>query len=157
MTINLRYTEPILKKAILYYMQREYLKKCLWLFVLAALVLATDFLVDNAWYRAFTVVPVLVLPTLFLCGYWLRIKDSLKKFALLDDGRVTLTLNESSVSTESEVGKSEVKWKMFAELWEFLSAYLLLFTNRHFLTLPKDQTPPEAVAFIREHLKPGGA
>ena len=157
MTIKLRYAEPLMKEVIAYYIRREYMGKCIWLFVLAVLLPLTDFVVADFWYSVFTALPAFALLALFVFGYQARIQDSLKKLAALDDGKVTLTLGEATVSTESEIGKSEVKWKMFTELWECRSAYLLVFTNRHFLTLPKDQVTHEAIAFIRAHLKPSRA
>ena len=89
---------------------------------------------------------------MFGLGYWYRIRESLKKLALLDNGNAIMTLSESGVALESEIGKSELKWKTFTELWEFHTNYLLLFTDYNFLTLPKDQVSPEFVAFIKEHL-----
>ena len=55
---------------------------------------------------------------------------------------------------ESAIGKSEMKWLLFTELWEFQSNYLLLYSNHQFITLPKDQVNPEFIAFISAHLKP---
>jgi len=152
MTIVLHYTESVLKGAIWNFIKRVYFKKMVGLSIIAIGVLISALFLDSPWLQAFTVVPVAAIPAMLGLGYWYRIRESLKKLALLDNGNATMTLSESGVALESEIGKSELKWKTFTELWEFQTNYLLLFTDFNFLTLPKDQVPPEFVAFIKEHL-----
>jgi hypothetical protein len=155
MTVALRYDRPILKRAIGDYIKRVYLKKMVWMSIAAFLILVFSFsCIETPWLKAFSVVPAVTIPVMLILGYWLRVQESLKRLVLLDNGKLSLSVNESGVTVESAIGKSETKWKIYTELWEFATNYLLFYANHQFITLPKDQVNPEFIAFIRAHLKP---
>ena len=117
------------------------------------IVIFSFFLADNPWLQAFSVVPALAIPSMLILGYWFRIQESLKRLALLENGILSLTVDESSITVESAIGKSAMKWLLFSELWEFPTNYLLLYSNHQFITLPKDQITPDLINFIRGRLK----
>jgi hypothetical protein len=155
MTVTLHYTQSIMKQAIGNYIKRVYLKRMLWLSIGALGLVTYSFaFIDSPWLQACTVVPVVTIPAMLVLGYWFRLGHSLKALALLKNGRVKMTLSDSSITLESAIGKSETNWKIYTELWEFPTNYLLFYTNYQFLTLPKDQVSAEFIAFIRSHLKP---
>jgi hypothetical protein len=155
MTATLHYTQSILKQAIGNYIQRVYLKRMLWLSIGAiGLVIYSFSFVDSPWLQACAVVPVVAIPVMLVLGYWFRLGHSLKALNLLENGKVKMTLNDSSITIESAIGKSETNWKIYTELWEFPTNYLLFYTNFQFLTLPKDQVSTEFIDFIKRHLKP---
>jgi hypothetical protein len=85
----------------------------------------------------------------------MRMRESLRRFRLLDHGRVTMTVRDAGVAIESAIGKSETTWKIYGQLWEFPSEYLLFYHGEQFITLPKDHLPPDFIAFIRAHLGRG--
>lgn len=153
MTIEFHYTESILKQAIGDYIKRGHLKQFIELMVLSVVVLICAFFINEPWVQAFTVVLIVTIPLLIVMGYWMRIRESLKRFRLLEDGKALITLDESGVKFESAVGKSEIKWHIFTKLWEFPAEYLLFYSNNQFLTLPRSQVSPEFIEFIRKHLK----
>jgi hypothetical protein len=155
MTVTLHYDRPILTRAVGNYIKRFYLKKMLWLSIAVILIVVFAFTcVDSPWLQAFSVVPALAIPAMLFLGYGFRIQEGLKRLALLDNGKLSLSVDESGITVESAIGKSEMKWLLFTELWEFPSNYLLLYGNHQFITLPEDQVNPEFIASIRGHLKP---
>jgi len=50
------------------------------------------------------------------------------------------------------MGKSDMKWLLFTELWEFPTNYLPLYANHQFITLPRDQVTTAFIGFIRDKL-----
>jgi hypothetical protein len=119
---------------------------------LAVSILLGALFLASPWLEAFTVVPVISFPAMFIMGYCLRIRDSLKKLSLLDNGEVVITLTDSSLNVESAMGKSEMNWKLFSELWEFQTVYLLFYHGYQFITLPKAQVTPEFMEFIKTRI-----
>jgi hypothetical protein len=152
MTVDLRYTTSIMKQAIGSFIQRFYFKHLLGASAAAVFLLASALFVNAVWYWTCILIPILMIPSLLGLGYWVRLSRSLKKLAQLDDGKATISLTDKAVTVESAIGKSEIEWKVFTELWEFQTNYLLLFTDHNFITLPKNQINPEFAAFIRSHL-----
>lgn len=153
MTTSLRYDRPLLKQAVANYIKRIYLKRMVWMTIaIIALVIFAFTCTDSPWLQAFTIVPAVFLPAMLAVGYVVRIIQSLQRLNLLDDGRVTVTATDASFNIESAIGKSEMNWKLFSELWEFPEMYLLLYNNNQFITLPKDQVQFVLIDFIRGKL-----
>jgi YcxB-like protein len=152
MTITLHYTEAVLRNAIVGYLWRAFIKNLLVPSILAIAVLVLALFWGSPWLQAFTVVPIIMIPTMFALGYWIRIRESLKRFRRLEDGQVHLTINDSGVIAESSIGKSETTWAIYTHLDEFPECYLLFYSGSQFITLPKDQVSPEFVPFIRNNL-----
>jgi hypothetical protein len=152
MTVTIAYTEKDFQRAILHYIGRTYLKRLLLPSIVAVVLVLVAFQLGPDWLDAVAVMLVVVIPAMLALGYWMRIRESLRRFRLLDHGRVTLTLSEMGVVAESANGKSETRWKIYDRLWEFSTEYLLFYHGEQFITLPKDQVPPEFIAFIRAHL-----
>ena len=125
----------------------------LWMSIAMIFVLVFFFSFEvSPWLQAFGVVTALTIPTILVLGYWFRIQESLKRLSLLDNGRLSVTASESGLTVESATGKSEMKWLLFSELWEFPTNYLLLYANHQFITLPKNQVTPAFIDFIRGKL-----
>jgi len=156
MTVTIAYTEQDFKRAILHYIGRAFLKRILPPSIVLLISAGLAFWTGSAWLQACMVMIVLVIPAMLALGFWLRIRESLRRFRLLDHGRVTLTLSDASVAVESAAGRSETPWKIYGTLWEFPTEYLLFYHGEQFITLPRDKVPPEFIAFIRSHL-PGGS
>jgi hypothetical protein len=152
MTANLRYDRSILKQAIGNFIKRVYLKRFVWLSIVAVLIVIISLYSDSPWIEAFGCVPALTIPTMIALAFWFRFQESLKRLSRLDNGHASMTLSDSCITLESAVGKSEMKWFLFTELWEFPTNYLLLYSSNQFLTLPKDQVTPEFIGFIRDKL-----
>ena len=153
MTAVLHYSKPVLKEAIGCYIKRTYLKRGLWMSVVVVIILVSSLFLQSPWLQAFSVVPVLALPIMFLLGYYLRIKESLKRLDLLEDGKVAVTVTDACLTIESKIGKSEMNWPIFTELWEFQKVYLLFYHSYQFITLPKNQVTPDYIAFIKTKLQ----
>ena len=152
MTITIAYTEQDFRCAILHYIGRNYLKRLLLPSIVAVVLVFVAFQFGPDWLNAVTVMLVFVIPAMLVLGYWLRIRESLRRFRHLDHGRLTLTLSESGVVAESASGKSETPWKIYGELWEFSTEHLLFYSGEQFITLPKDRVPPDFIAFVRAHI-----
>jgi hypothetical protein len=155
----MRYNRAILKRAVSNYIKRLYVKKMVWLSVATILIVVFAFTcTDSSWLQLLAIVPAVAVPAMLVLGYSFRIQESLKRLELLDGGKITFTVTDASFNVDSALGKSEMSWKLFSELWEFPTNYLLLYTNHQFITLPKKQVPSEFIDRIRAKLptKAGG-
>ena len=153
MTAALCYNRALLKQAICNYIKRVYLKRMLWMSIAMIFVLVSFFFFEvSPWLQAFGIVTALTIPTMLILGYWFRIQESLKRLALLDNGRFSVTVSDSGLTVESAMGKSDMKWLLFTELWEFPTNYLPLYANHQFITLPRDQVTTAFIGFIRDKL-----
>jgi hypothetical protein len=152
MTIEVRYTKSIMRRAILDFLGRLYVKNLLVPTFLAIIMLVVVCLQDWIWLKAIIIVTALMIPSMLIAGYILRIRQSFKRLELLNDGRVIMTANDAGLSIESASGKAELIWKAYTGIWEFPEEYLLLMGEAQFITLPKSQTPPEFIEFIRQKL-----
>ena len=151
MTVTLHYTEAIFRRAIAHYLQRCLRRQ--WL-TLVLLVVSTTlaFFTGSPWLEAFIVVPLLSVPAMFALGYWLRIRESLARFRLLNGGQVIFSVDDEGTKIESAIGRSESRWKIYTDLWDFPENHLLFYGEGQFITLPRDQVPLEMITFIREKL-----
>ena len=152
MTVTIVYTEPIFQSAILSFLKRTYFKRMLLPSILALALLLLAFWSGSPWLEAATVMLVLVIPGMFVLGYWLRTRESLRRFRLLDHGRMTMTVSETGVAIESAAGKSETPWNIYNDLWEFPETCLLFYSGPQFITLPTNQVSTDFIAYIRAHL-----
>jgi hypothetical protein len=152
MTATIVYTERIFRRAILHYLWRAYLKRLLAPSIVGVALLVVAFCLDSPRLEASAVMLVLVIPAMMALGYWLRIRESLRRFRMLDHGRMIMAVSDAGVAIESALGKSETPWKIYGELWEFPTEHLLFYHGAQFITLPRDQVAPEFITYIRAHL-----
>ena len=151
MTVTLRYTEAIFRQAIVLYLQRC-LRRQWPIGVLLPVSVSLAFFTGSTWLQAFVCVPLLALPAMFALGYWLRIRQSLDRLRLLNGGQVIFSVDDEGPTIESSIGKSESRWKIYTDLWEFPGYHLLFYGQSQFITLPRNQVPPEMITFIRQKL-----
>ena len=150
MTTTVHYDRRMLQAANLAYIRKVYLKHLLWSSLLAIGLLIYAFSAPNdSWFRSFIIVTVLFIPSVGILGYFMRIRHSLKILDLLEDGEVIFTFDDGGVGSESAIAKTQLKWTMFSDLWEVPEAYLLVYTNHQFITLPKTQVNSNVIEYIR--------
>jgi hypothetical protein len=147
MNTTVRYDIPVLRAAIAAYIKRVYLKHLILPTILGLALLVYAFYETSPWLRAFIVVTVLLIPSVIILGYWMRVRHSLRILSILEDGKVSFSIGDDGLTTSSAIGTSCMAWKVFSEIWDTPKSHLLLYTNHQFVTLPKDQVSPE---FIQE-------
>lgn len=152
MKFTIRYDEPLMRRVIGDYIKASYRRRMMGVSVVVILGFALSFFVGSVWLRALWLAVLVFLPLMGVLAYAMRVRQSLRILGMLDDGRVEFTLDDEGVTTESALGRSLLKWNAFSELMDTPKAQLLLYTNSQFLTLPKDQTPAEAIAEIERRL-----
>jgi hypothetical protein len=149
MTIQIRYTEAILRRAIWNFVRRTVLNRLIIPSIILLCILAFSMTLDSPFIQGIAIFSILLVPAMFALVYWQRMQESLKRFRMLDHGRVIITLSEDGVFAESAIVKSETKWSFYSDLWEFRDDYLLMYNESQFITLPKDQMSDEFIQFIR--------
>ncbi len=152
MKFAIRYDHALMRGVIGDYIKAQYSRQMLGVAVIAVLGFGLSFLMEGVWLRAMWLAVLVFLPLMGVLAYAMRVRQSLRILGMLDDGRVEFTLDDEGVTTESALGRSLLKWNAFSELMDTPQAQLLLYTNSQFITLPKDQTPGEAIAEIEGRL-----
>ena len=64
--------------------------------------------------------------------------------------------DDEGVSTRSDLGASEIKWKLVKKAWAFPEVWLLFVTNNQYITLPTKDLGSEAEQFIRQKIEESG-
>lgn len=153
MKTSIRYTESILKRAIIAYIRRVYMKNLIGATLLAILLMVLAFHLQSTWLRSLIIVAVGLIPGILVLGYGLRIKQSLKIIDRLDDGRIDIEIDDEGLTTVSAVGQSKLAWGIFTEIVDTPAAMLLMYTNQQFITLPKAQISADFMAAINQYLE----
>lgn len=66
------------------------------------------------------------------------------------DAPVHYSLSEETVHARSNLGATELKWRVFRKLVEWPDSFLLYYSSDNHLTLPREEVPAEVVDFIRQ-------
>ncbi len=153
MKVEIPYTPEMFKRANRRYVLRVWRRQFFFpTFLAIALLGYALFGSPPLALRTVILVSTVLIPVLFVGGYFARLKQSLSLFGKLDDGKVRFTFDDAGVTTESALGKSTLVWSLFTELWEFPDEFLLLYLNGQFVTLPKSHVGDAVVSQIRARL-----
>ncbi|MGD9562843.1 MAG: YcxB family protein [Pyrinomonadaceae bacterium] len=125
-------------------------------FVVIAAVLAI-FLVSlftGTWTWPLTVLGVILLAALsFIVFVYLgRLRAAEGFFDKANEPSVTFQFTDDGVITESDLGRTNLKWQVFEEILKFPDIWLLVYAKSGYMTLPIDQLTPGCLQFIEEQI-----
>jgi hypothetical protein len=134
----------------------------MWRLAVASSLLLAAILVD-VWGSRFgirTVVAATVLGftfLLFVTAYFVGLHRSLAKREAVVDGKVSYTLTEATIEAKSSLGHFALAWSVISEARRYGDLVLLGFRGAAYSTIPANQIPPDALAFMVERAKASGA
>lgn len=154
---TLSYNRPLIRQAVLGFWWRSTGLR----FFAAIILVALGFgellrQGDTSWFVGVlgcTLALCLVFPILLYVVHYL---NSLRKFEAMGRPQGTLEISEETLSLASGAGHSTLPWSRVAELWQFRSCWLLLFSKAQFITLPLADLSPEIRAFMLERVRASG-
>ncbi|ALG67562.1 hypothetical protein [Beggiatoa leptomitoformis] len=80
--------------------------------------------------------------------YGIRLRQSELILSKMSTPTADITFNESSVTVESCLGKSELRWLAFDEILKFEHAWLLIYARSGYINIPVTEMSPELQQFI---------
>lgn len=129
---------------------------------LLAFVLCFAYLVYDVVMGGIGLLSVVVI-TLFLVllvVYVVLIRARRKQMAglleRLGGEPISYRLDDLELSTETSMGGSKLKWEMIEKLWIDPDLTLVFYSRNGYTTLPTDQVPVEALAFLADRVRNGG-
>lgn len=83
-------------------------------------------------------------------------RHGLRKLNAMGAPQGTLEATEGSLSFFSGAGTASVPWSAIAEVWQFKTCWLILFSRSDYVTLPTAGLSPEFAAFILAQVRAAG-
>lgn len=113
--------------------------------ILAAFILDISL---SSIYLLILLVIFSILAGLIIFIYILRLKTSEGFFAKSSNPTVKFTFSEEGITTQSDIGSSELKWEVFDELLKLDDIWLLIYAGSGYITLPISSLSEECKNFI---------
>ena len=105
------------------------------------------------WILTFIAVTIAVIIAFFSWIYFARLRAAEGFFDRADEPTVTIRFTADGVQTESDLGSSNIKWKVFDEVLKFPDVWLLVYSKSGYMTLPVDRLTSECMEFIDQQLE----
>lgn len=150
MEFDVRITEALLRRVAMRRLLRRWPLK---LIAVALILIGVGFDIAKAGLGAVSVAGLTILGfSLLIYGaYYVRQTRSIAEWKRLQgDAPVHYILSPESLKATSNLGGTELRWNVFRELLEHSEFLLLGIGSSGHLTLPRNDVPPKALAFIRE-------
>lgn len=152
-TIEVTYDRSLVRLAL----NRFMVKRLGWLtfvFVFGIGVYLTVEMLSGSWSNWSTAIAALWIIVVGILGvvYIARMRASEGFFQNSRDCKVQFVFSEDGVKTNSDVGTSDVKWKVFNELLKFRDVWLLVYAKSGYMTIPALQLSEEAKVFIESKI-----
>jgi hypothetical protein len=85
-------------------------------------------------------------------------RAAVAKFKAMSDPTVRWGFDDESITTHSDLGSAQLRWKCVSDVWRFPKVWLLFF-GKHgwgYSTLPVEELPPELKEYILARIQSNG-
>lgn len=125
---------------------------------IAFIILCIAFLVvlmsgDRSWLLGFMGAAVLVCAFVLILTYFLCLNRSMDKFKQMEKPTAKFSFTDEYIGIESDMGKSELSWKLIQKVWQYPSVWLVFLEKQSYITLPTESIDEELKQFIILKLK----
>ena len=111
---------------------------------------------DRSWIVG-VLASALALGMAFIVAlYVIHYRNSMQKFRALGKGQALLKVSTTELTLSSGAGSATLPWCAVAELWQFKTCWLLLFSKAQFVTLPLVDINAEVQTFIVDRVRNSG-
>lgn len=95
-----------------------------------------------------------IISFIVFAGIYLVYRNrSLRNFEKMESPIAVWRFSDEYISTESDIGKSELKWKMIKKIYEFQNVLVLQYINQSISILPITNLSQETKNFIVDKVK----
>jgi hypothetical protein len=121
-------------------------------FVIFALVCVAFILVflsgDCSWFLGFLGAAIVFSFGLGCVSYFISLRSSMKKFNRMETPTAKFRFTDERIGIESNIGWTELSWKMIEKIWEYPSVWLIFIAKQGYVTLPTANHDDELKQFI---------
>lgn len=77
----------------------------------------------------------------------------MEKFERMDEATARFRFTDESVGMESDIGATELKWKMIEKIWKYPDVWLVFIAKQGYVTLPTASMDDELKQFITSNIE----
>ena len=156
--VSVRYTPEIIRRAAREYWTRQF--KLRDLIVLGSLIVASIYLWargDRSWLLGFLVACAFLFSGVAIASYFIYLRRSMEKFKRMAEPVGKFRFTEERIGIESDIGFTELSWKMIDQLWTSPEVWLILIAKQGYVTLPIEDLDEDLKRFmVRKVAENGG-
>jgi hypothetical protein len=108
---------------------------------------------DRSWIVGLLGSVVLLGTGIGISSYFIYLNRSLEKFKRMDDATAKLHFNDESIGIQSDIGSTELKWKMIEKVWKYPDVWLVFIAKQGYITLPTASLDNELKEFITSKIE----
>lgn len=90
-----------------------------------------------------------------IVAYGSFMRSNVAEWRRLEELPVVYRFDVDGVSISSQLGSSDIKWRVFGKLWKYSGFWLLFMSKRQFLVLPTAALDADLMAFIDRQVRLG--
>ncbi len=153
---HVRYTEPMLRRAVRTFVWRASIRRRWWLWLIVIMLAA--YTVGPGWdpklplLNGILLAAVLLLPLVTLVVWRAHFANTVGAFRRLNPPEAEFTFREQDMSIVSSQGTLTMPWSRIVEVWELPGFWMLFTATNQFFTLPTGSLSEETLAFVRSKL-----
>ena len=155
--VQANYDREIIAEAARRYSWRSVRWSGLIAFVLVVLGLA-DMIAsgDRSWLVGVLGALVVAAATVGVATFVVPYRRSLDKFERMPSRTAEFIFSEAGVSTSSDIGRSELSWKLIDRVWIYPRVWMIFLRGGTYMTLPAANLEEGTRAFIVDQVKQHG-
>lgn len=103
---------------------------------------------DRSWFVGFLGAVVLIAAGIGIVSYFIYLNRSMEKFKRMDEPTAKFRFTDDLIGIESNIGWTEVSWKMIEKIWKYPSVWLVFIAKQGYITLPTANLDEELKQFV---------
>lgn len=108
---------------------------------------------DRSWLLGFLGAMIVFCLAIGGGSYFVYLKRSMEKFNRMEMPTAKFYFTDEGIAAESDIGKSEIPWKMIEKIWEYPSVWLVFIAKQGYFILPTANLDEELKQFIRKKVR----
>ncbi len=108
---------------------------------------------DRSWFLGFLGAAIVFCLGIGCVSYFIYLNRSMEKFNQMEMPTAKFHFTDERIAIESDIGKSELSWKMIEKIWEYPSVWLVFIAKQGYVTLPTANLDDELKQFIARKVR----
>lgn len=103
---------------------------------------------DRSWLLGFLAATIGFCLVIGFLSYFIYLRRSMEKFNRMETPTAKLRFTDERVGIESDIGWTELSWKVIEKIWQYPSVWLVFIAKQGYITLPTANLDDELKQFI---------
>ena len=108
---------------------------------------------DRSWFLGFLGAAIVFSLGIACASYFIYLRRSMEKFDRMETPTAKFRFTDERVGIESNIGSTELSWKMIEKIWQYPSVWLVFIAKQGYITLPTANLDDELRQFITERVR----